>query len=73
MLKVNFTSYKVNLHTEIPAINVVAIKMNHDWLLPIREFSSPDDPIDLFHLPSCSPVYLPMHVRRLAFSKRLSF
>jgi hypothetical protein len=64
VLKINFTDCTVDLHAEIPAINVVGIKMGYDWLLPIREFSSPDDPIDLFHLPSCSTIYLPMHVSR---------
>ena len=62
MLKVNFTDRKVNLHAEIPAVNVVGIKMDYDWLLPIKEFSSPDDLMDLIHIPSCSSVYLPMHV-----------
>lgn len=68
VLKVDFINYTANLHAKIPAINCVGIRMNYDWLLPIREFSSPDDPIDLFHLPSCSTLYLPMHenVRNLS-------
>ena len=40
--------------------------MGHDWLLPIREFASSDDPIDLFHIPSRATVHVPMHVSWLS-------
>ncbi|PPR02847.1 hypothetical protein CVT24_002325 [Panaeolus cyanescens] len=51
----------VKLHLAIPARTVTCIKMAYDWLLPINEFSSRDDPIELIHIPSCSVVPVPMH------------
>ena len=64
ILKVHFSPAKntVAFHTEIPGVNVVGIRMGHDWLLPIREFVSLDGSMDLFHIPSRAIVYLPMHV-----------
>ncbi|CAA7261569.1 unnamed protein product [Cyclocybe aegerita] len=49
------------LHSEIPSVSVTGIKMGHDWLLPIGEFVSPDDPMDLFHIPSRTTLHVPMH------------
>ncbi|KAH9480616.1 hypothetical protein JR316_0007216 [Psilocybe cubensis] len=63
VLKLNFgkSGYKVKLHAEISAGNITSVKMAHDWILPIREFASPDDPMDLYHIPSRSTFYFPMH------------
>ncbi|KAF8967168.1 hypothetical protein BDZ97DRAFT_1656887 [Flammula alnicola] len=63
ILKANFGNMgpKVDLHAELSAQDVTSIEMGHDWLLPIREFASPDSFMDLFHIPSHSTLYLPMH------------
>ncbi|KAF8158168.1 hypothetical protein B0H34DRAFT_444051 [Crassisporium funariophilum] len=56
------------LHAEIHALSVTCIKMGHDWLLPIREFRSVNDSMDLFHIPSRTIVWVPLHekVRNLS-------
>src|SRR5271169_2247829 len=61
ILKVHFspTNNTVMLHAEISGINVVGIRMDHDWLLSIREYNnSSDDSMDLFHIPSRATVHL---------------
>ncbi|KDR82868.1 hypothetical protein GALMADRAFT_855174 [Galerina marginata CBS 339.88] len=66
ILKVDLSAkkgYKVECHEEIPGGNITKIKIGFDWLLPVKEFTSPDEPMELFHIPSRSVVYLPMHHR----------
>ncbi|KAJ3503984.1 hypothetical protein NLJ89_g8178 [Agrocybe chaxingu] len=58
---INESGGTARLHAEIPSSSVTGIKMGHDWLLPIGEFVSPDDPMDLFHIPSRTTLHVPMH------------
>lgn len=74
ILKVTFgiNGPNVKLHAVIKARNVTAIQMGFDWLLPVRESGSQNGLMDLFHIPSCSTIYFPMHVsvRFYNFTKR---
>ena len=65
VLKVAFDTkigHSVHLHAEIAAENVTKIIMNFDWLLTIREFRSPNEPLNLVHIPSMTNVYVPLPV-----------
>ncbi|KAF8798936.1 hypothetical protein BYT27DRAFT_7122547 [Phlegmacium glaucopus] len=65
ILKVHFSpaNNTVALHAQVAGVNVVGVRMSHDWLLPIREFISSDDPMDLFHIPSRTTIHIPLHER----------
>ncbi|KAF8903167.1 hypothetical protein CPB84DRAFT_1845985 [Gymnopilus junonius] len=78
VLKLTFntkTGPKVHLHSEIPTENLTKIIMDYDWLLLVREFEFPDEPMDLFHIPSMTNIYAPMHeqVQALADLNNLNY
>ncbi|KAF9556739.1 hypothetical protein CPC08DRAFT_76266 [Agrocybe pediades] len=75
ILKVDFSRLEVALHSRVPANNLIAMTLSHDWLLPVREFRSADDPMDLYHIPTKSLISFPMHerVRHLSDLTRMNF
>ncbi|KAF5315212.1 hypothetical protein D9619_007099 [Psilocybe cf. subviscida] len=55
-------SLKVELYATLPMQRTItSVVINHDWLLPIREFMSSSDLVEIFHIPSRAMMCLPMH------------
>ncbi|TFK40777.1 hypothetical protein BDQ12DRAFT_721394 [Crucibulum laeve] len=63
ILKVSFTSSGTYMEPimELPAHNIVAVKMDYGFVLPIKEFNHADEHMDLYHIPTKLKFSLPMH------------
>ena len=53
----------VSLETTLSAESVVEVKLGYDYILPVKEFVSRDEPLELFHIPTKTTHCVPRHVR----------
>ncbi|EAU86028.1 hypothetical protein CC1G_11700 [Coprinopsis cinerea okayama7 len=62
VLKVKFGSQPtVTLEATLPAASVVEVQLANDYVLPVKEFHSRDEPLELFHIPSKGVYHVPRH------------
>lgn len=54
---------KVTLEASLSAESVIEVKLASDYVLPVKEFASRDEPLELYHIPSKTTFNLPRHVR----------
>ncbi|KAH6911579.1 hypothetical protein BKA70DRAFT_860438 [Coprinopsis sp. MPI-PUGE-AT-0042] len=57
------TRSTVSLETTLSAESVVEVKLGHDYILPVKEFTSRDEPLELFHIPTKTAHCVPRHAR----------